>query len=151
MKAVIALGSNLGDLTDQLSQAVEELRKIGTVEKVSSFYQTKPVGGPFQADFLNAVLILDTQLEPDELLSKCQAIEKQFGRVRDIKWGPRTLDIDLITIDDLIINTDSLKIPHPLAHERKFVLEPWAEIDPEGEIVGKGKISQLLAGFNSEE
>jgi len=151
VKAVIALGSNLGDLADQLNQAVLELRKIGTVEKISSFYQTKPVGGPVQADFLNAVLILDTHLEPDDLLSKCQAIENYFGRVREVKWGPRTLDIDLIAIDDLVINTESLKIPHPLAHERKFVLEPWVEIDPDGAIVGKGKISQLLARFNSEE
>ena len=145
MKVVIALGSNLGDKAANLKGAISELEKIVQVEKVSSFYSTEPVGGPVQDDFLNAVLISKTNLDPHELLIKCLEIENKFGRKREIKWGPRTLDIDLIAIDNLEINSETLRIPHPLAHRRKFVLQPWHEIDPEAEIVGQGKISELLA------
>lgn len=145
MKVVIALGSNLGDKAANLKGAISELEKIVQVEKVSSFYSTEPVGGPVQDDFLNAVLISKTNLDPHELLIKCLEIENKFGRKREIKWGPRTLDIDLIAIDNLEINSETLRIPHPLAHLRKFVLQPWHEIDPEAEIVGQGKISELLA------
>ena len=145
MKVVIALGSNLGDKAANLKGAISELEKIVQVEKVSSFYSTEPVGGPVQDDFLNAVLISKTNLDPHELLIKCLEIENKFGRKREIKWGPRTLDIDLIAIDNLEINSETLRIPHPLAHLRKFVLQPWHEIDPEAEIVGQGKISDLLA------
>ena len=145
MKVVIALGSNLGDKAANLKGAISELEKIVQVEKVSNFYSTEPVGGPVQDDFLNAVLISKTNLDPHELLIKCLEIENKFGRKREIKWGPRTLDIDLIAIDNLEINSETLRIPHPLAHLRKFVLQPWHEIDPEAEIVGQGKISELLA------
>ena len=145
MKVVIALGSNLGDKAANLKGAISDLEKIVQVEKVSSFYSTEPVGGPVQDDFLNAVLISKTNLDPHELLIKCLEIENKFGRKREIKWGPRTLDIDLIAIDNLEINSETLRIPHPLAHLRKFVLQPWHEIDPEAEIVGQGKISELLA------
>ena len=145
MKVVIALGSNLGDKAANLKGAIGEIEKIVQVEKVSSFYSTEPVGGPVQDDFLNAVLISKTNLDPHELLIKCLEIENKFGRKREIKWGPRTLDIDLIAIDNLEINSETLRIPHPLAHRRKFVLQPWHEIDPEAEIVGQGKISELLA------
>jgi len=145
VKVVIALGSNLGDKAANLKGAISELEKIVQVEKVSNFYSTEPVGGPVQDDFLNAVLISKTNLDPHELLIKCLEIENKFGRKREIKWGPRTLDIDLIAIDNLEINSETLRIPHPLAHLRKFVLQPWHEIDPEAEIVGQGKISELLA------
>ena len=145
MRAVLSLGSNLGDREWTLMSAAEALNEIGEVVAFSSFLESRAVGGPPQPDYLNAVLILDTQLEPAELLRVCQAIEKIFGRTREVQWGPRTLDIDLITCDSHIMNDENLTLPHPRAAERKFVLAPWFEIDNEGHLPGVGAIAQLLA------
>jgi 2-amino-4-hydroxy-6-hydroxymethyldihydropteridine diphosphokinase len=144
MKAVISLGSNLGDRVANLTGAIEKIKKFITVDKVSTFHDTDPVGGPEQPNFLNAVLIGDTNLDPHELLIRCLEVENEFGRTREVHWGPRTLDIDLITVGESVINSKTLTLPHPLAHERKFVLEPWLEVDPSGELVGKGRVSDLL-------
>jgi 2-amino-4-hydroxy-6-hydroxymethyldihydropteridine diphosphokinase len=114
---------------------------------MSSFYQTRPVGGPPQPDFINAVIIIETSLEPEELLLVAQAIEGAHGRERNentVKWGPRFLDIDLIKCDEMVINTPDLTIPHPRAHEREFVLRPWNEIDPAATLPGLGAISRFL-------
>jgi len=147
MKVVIALGSNIGDTNSHLHHAIEELGKVVTIAKVSSFYKTAPVGGPEQDDFLNAVLIAESDLDPLDILVAMQEIETLAGRTRDIHWGPRTLDLDLISYGDAIIAEPHLELPHPRAHERVFVLEPWLEIDPEGELAGKGKIKDLLAAI----
>ncbi len=144
MKVVIALGSNVGDTNSHLHHAIEELSKVIAITKVSSFYKTAPVGGPVQDDFLNAVLIAESDLEPLDILVAMQEIETLAGRSREVHWGPRTLDLDLITYGDAIITEPHLELPHPRAHERAFVLEPWLEIDPEGELAGKGKIKDLL-------
>ena len=144
MKVVIALGSNIGDSKAHLDGAVEALRTSMEVRKVSSYYRTAPVGGPKQDDYLNAVLVADTNLEPLEVLGVLQKIEANAGRTREIKWGPRTLDLDLITYGDLAISSPELEIPHPRAYERKFVLEPWYEVDPDGYLVGHGAISEIL-------
>ena len=147
MRAVLSLGSNLGNSAEILSSAAEALNEVSEVIAFSSFYQTRPVGGPPQPDFINAVIIIETNLEPEELLLVAQAIEGAHGRERNentVKWGPRFLDIDLIKCDEMLINSPDLTIPHPRAHEREFVLRPWNEIDPAATLPGFGAISQLL-------
>ena len=147
MRAVLSLGSNLGNSAEILSSAAEALNEVSEVIALSSFYQTRPVGGPPQPDFINAVIIIETNLEPEELLLVAQAIEGAHGRKRNentVKWGPRFLDIDLIKCDEMLINSPDLTIPHPRAHEREFVLRPWNEIDPTATLPGFGAISWLL-------
>jgi 2-amino-4-hydroxy-6-hydroxymethyldihydropteridine diphosphokinase len=147
MRAVLSLGSNLGNSAEILSSAAEALNEVSEVIALSSFYQTRPVGGPPQPDFINAVIIIETNLEPEELLLVAQAIEGAHGRERNEstgKWGPRFLDIDLIKCDEMLVNSPDLTIPHPRAHEREFVLRPWDEIDPAATLPGFGAISRLL-------
>jgi 2-amino-4-hydroxy-6-hydroxymethyldihydropteridine diphosphokinase len=144
MKAVISLGSNIGDRVANLNGAIDKIKKFVKVDKVSTFHDTDPVGGPEQPNYLNAVLIGDTNLDPHELLIRCLEVENEFGRTREIHWGPRTLDIDLISVGESVIKSETLTLPHPLAHERKFVLEPWLEVDPAGELIGKGRVADLL-------
>ena len=145
MKVVIALGSNLGDRTSYIDQAVAQLSQVITVLKVSSKIETEPVSEIAQPNYLNAVLIGDTQLDAENLLKKMQEIETNLGRVRDgTKWAARTIDLDLIIFGDNQIDTNQLKVPHPLAFQRDFVLKPWLEIDPDGEIPGKGAIKLLI-------
>ena len=147
MRAVLSLGSNLGNSAEILSSAAEALNEVSEVIAFSSFYQTRPVGGPPQPDFINAVIIIETNLEPEELLLVAQAIEGAHGRERNentVKWGPRFLDIDLIKCDEMLVNSPDLTIPHPRAHEREFVLRPWNDIDPAATLPGLGAISRLL-------
>jgi 2-amino-4-hydroxy-6-hydroxymethyldihydropteridine diphosphokinase len=147
MRAVLSLGSNLGNSAEILSSAAEALNEVSEVIALSSFYQTRPVGGPPQPDFINAVIIIETNLEPEELLLVAQAIEGAHGRERNentVRWGPRFLDIDLIKCDEMLVNSPDLTIPHPRAHEREFVLRPWNEIDPAATLPGFGAISRLL-------
>jgi 2-amino-4-hydroxy-6-hydroxymethyldihydropteridine diphosphokinase len=147
MRAVLSLGSNLGNSAEILSSAAEALNEVSEVIALSSFYETRPVGGPPQPDFINAVVIIETNLEPEEVLLVAQAIEGAHGRERNensVKWGPRFLDIDLIKCDEMLVNSPDLTIPHPRAHEREFVLRPWNEIDPAASLPGFGAISQLL-------
>jgi len=147
MRAVLSLGSNLGNSAEILRSAAEALNEVSEVIALSSFYRTRPVGGPPQPDFINAVIIIETNLEPEELLLVAQAIEGAHGRERNentVKWGPRFLDIDLIKCDEMLINSPDLAIPHPRAHEREFVLRPWNEIDPAATLPGFGAISRLL-------
>ena len=143
----LGVGSNLGDRRALLQAAVEDLWAHG-VQAVasSSVYETEPIGGPEDSPkFLNMVVVAETTLAPRTLLERAQAIEDAFGRQRDnTKWGPRTLDVDLITVGDAEVERPDLKLPHPMAHERAFVLVPWYEIDPTGEIQGKGAIGDLL-------
>jgi len=143
MKVVIALGSNLGDREATLIDAINQLAAIITVVKVSTFHETAPVGGPEQPDYLNAVLIGESELEPTELLRKMQEIELAAGRQRIERWGARTLDLDLIAADDLVIESEFLTLPHPRAHERRFVLDPWLEIDSEAYLPGFGEVRLL--------
>ena len=145
MKVVIALGSNLGDRSSYIDQAVAQLSQAITVLKVSSKIETEPVSEIAQPNYLNAVLIGDTQLDAENLLKKMQEIETNLGRVRNgTKWAARTIDLDLIIFGDNQIDTKQLKVPHPLAFQRDFVLKPWLEIEPDGEIPGKGAIKLLI-------
>lgn len=144
MKTVIALGSNLGDSKSIFSEAIIQIGKSVEVQSISKFYETIPVGGPEQPNYLNAVLIGDTQIPPLELITQLQSIENGAGRVREERWGPRTLDLDLIIYGDLLMKEELLTLPHPRAHERSFVLEPWVEIDPQAVLPGYGRIGVLL-------
>jgi 2-amino-4-hydroxy-6-hydroxymethyldihydropteridine diphosphokinase len=149
MKAVIALGSNLENRKLNLDIAITHLEVLLKDLKVSPYIETKPVGGPDQDDYLNAVVIGNCELSPELLLSELLKIENQLGRVREIKWGPRIIDLDLIVYGEQEIDTEFLKLPHPLAKSREFVLKPWFAIDPEGEIPGIGAIKTLLASIQS--
>jgi 2-amino-4-hydroxy-6-hydroxymethyldihydropteridine diphosphokinase len=145
MKIVLALGSNLGDRKSNIDQAISELEKIIEITHLSTMHETAPVGGPKQGDYLNSVLIGESELDPHELLALTSKIETKLGRVRDVRNGPRTVDIDLIVFGELRINTPDLEIPHPRAHEREFVLVPWLEIDPDAQIPGRSSVAKILA------
>jgi 2-amino-4-hydroxy-6-hydroxymethyldihydropteridine diphosphokinase len=145
MKAVVALGANIGNPREQMDLAVALLREATEVIAVSSYFVTKPVGGPEQPDYLNAVCILESDLPATDLLAVLQGIEKSLGRERTVQWGPRTIDLDLIQYGSLLSAADELELPHPRAHERRFVLEPWLEIEPDAILLTHGKISELLA------
>lgn len=145
MKAVIALGANIGNPKEQMDLAVAMLRESTEFIALSSYYTTKPVGGPEQPDYINAVCIIESELPALDLLSLLHGIEKSLGRERNEKWGPRTIDLDLIQYGNLLSKADELELPHPRAYERRFVLEPWHEIEPDAILLTHGKISELLA------
>lgn len=144
MKAVIAIGANIGDPKAQMDLAVAMLREATEVISVSEYFSTKPVSDIEQPDYLNAVCIVESELPAMDLLSLLHGIEKALGRERLEIWGPRTIDLDLIQYGSLLSSADELKLPHPRAHERRFVLEPWVSIDPEAILLTHGKISELL-------
>ena len=145
MKAVIALGSNIGNSTENLDLALGLLSEATDVKSVSSYYITKPVGYEDQPDFVNAVCIIETELPAMDLLNMLHGIEKAMGRERTIKWGPRTLDLDIIQYGSMLSSAEELTLPHPRAHERKFVLKPWYEIEPDAILLTHGKIADLLS------
>lgn len=152
--AFIGLGSNIGDKLANLKKAIEGLGKIqGTkVLTVSSLYKTEPVGGVEQDWFVNAVAEVETSLTPRELLNKLLYIEKDLGRVRDIKWGPRVIDLDIILYDDLVMDEEGLSIPHPYLHKRGFVLVPLAEIAPK--VIHprlRKSVSELMHGIHDNK
>lgn len=145
-RAVLALGSNVGDPIATLQGAVVALATTAglRIVAVSSPYRTAPVGGPEQGDFVNAVLLVETTLGPHELLEICQSVEADFHRVREVRWGPRTLDIDVIDFDGIVDDDPVLSLPHPRAAERAFVCVPWSEIDPDAVVPGRGRVMDLL-------
>ena len=123
MKAVVALGANIGNPQEQMDLAIAMLKEATEVTAISSYYSTKPVGGPEQPDYINAVCTLESELPALDLLSLLHGIEKSLGRERREKWGPRTIDLDLIQYGSLLSKADELELPHPRAFERRFVLE----------------------------
>ena len=144
MKAVVALGANIGSPREQMDLAIALLKEATEVSAISSYFVTKPVGGPEQPDYINAICILESELPALDLLSLLHGIEKSLGRERNEKWGPRTIDLDLIQYGALLSSADELELPHPRAFERRFVLEPWHEIEPDAVLLTHGKISELL-------
>lgn len=129
--AYIGLGSNMGDKAGNCLRALELLRETGCVKKTSSFYGTEPVGFRNQEDFINAVAELHTDLSASQLLEACRDIENKLGRSRTLRWGPRTIDLDILLYGDAVMETSDLAIPHPLLASRRFVLVPLCEIAPQ--------------------
>jgi 2-amino-4-hydroxy-6-hydroxymethyldihydropteridine diphosphokinase len=153
-RCVLSLGSNLGDRLAKLQGAVNSLADTPdvAVTAVSSVYETQPVGAPEESGpFLNAVVLLDTTLPSRVLLDRCQAVETAFGRERTgVANAPRTLDVDLIVVGDRLADDEDLVLPHPRAHERAFVLVPWAELEPDAELPGFGSVAELAEKVGTE-
>jgi len=149
--AYLGLGANLGDRLGNLERAVEGLAAQPGVRVVRSsrVYETDPVGGPAQPEFLNAVVEVETDLPPLELLEACRRVEAELGRVRAERWGPRTIDIDILTYGDETIVEPDLVVPHPRMHERAFVLVPLAELDADPPLPGGRRLSAVRLGPNA--
>jgi len=147
VRVAIALGSNLDDPEAQVRRGFEEIAALDKTRLVarSSLYRTAPVGYADQPDFINACALVETGLAPRALLDNLLELEKQHGRVRTIRNGPRTLDLDIVLYGDKVVDEPGLAIPHPRAHDRAFVLEPLVEVWPDATIPGKGKAAELLA------
>lgn len=146
-RAVLSIGSNLGDRVFNLQGAVDAISDTPEVwlTSVSPVYETKPVDSPEDAeDYLNAIVLIDTTLSVLTLLDRAMAIESAYGRERGVFHAPRTLDIDLIVVGDRVSRTETLTLPHPAAGERAFVLAPWHDLEPEAVITGVGPIAELL-------
>lgn len=147
-RAYVGVGSNLGDREATIRRALAMLGASSGVEvvAVSTLRETEPVGIVDQPWFLNGAVALETELRPQELLGLLLAVERELGRDRaGVRWGPRTIDLDLLVYEDEVIEEEWLRVPHPLLHERRFALEPLAELDPELEIPERGRVSELLA------
>ncbi|MFF8656392.1 2-amino-4-hydroxy-6-hydroxymethyldihydropteridine diphosphokinase [Streptomyces huasconensis] len=153
-RAVISLGSNLGNRLETLQGAVDALEDTPglRVKAVSPVYETEPWGVDpgTQPSYFNAVVVVKTTLPPASLLERAQAVEEAFHRVRDERWGPRTLDVDIVAYADVVSDDPALTLPHPRAHERAFVLAPWHDIDPEAQLTGRGAVAELLAAVTRE-
>jgi len=148
--AVLSIGSNLGDRLGHLQAAVDGLG--GAVTAVSPVYQTAPWGGVEQDDFLNAiVLVTDPATDAAGWLARGQALEAAAGRVREVRWGPRTLDVDVITVDGVRSADPALTLPHPRAHERGFVLVPWLDVAPDATLPGHGPVRELVGMLPAAE
>lgn len=148
MKAVIALGANLGEPRSQVTSAVDAIKEIIKVTAVSSLYETEPFGVPdSQPNYINAVLIGETDYKPLDLMKVLLEVENELGRTRSFQNAARIIDIDIIDLGGLFMESGALTLPHPRAHERRFVLAPWLEIEPEAHLPGRGLVSQLLAAL----
>lgn len=147
--ALIGIGSNLGNREENCRDALRLIsEKAGTLIKQSSMYETQPWGVKDQPEFINMAVEINTWAEPGILLSVLKEIEKQLGRTKTSRWGPRTLDLDILFYNDLVIDTPDLRIPHPLMHVREFVLKPLSEIAPEkAHPVLKKTVKELLSAL----
>jgi 2-amino-4-hydroxy-6-hydroxymethyldihydropteridine diphosphokinase len=152
-RVVLAVGANLGDRLGTLQGCVEAIGGLPDTDvlAISPVYETAPVGGPAQPDFLNAVLIAATGLGSYDLLEAVHHIEAEFGRVRAERFGPRTLDIDIISYAAQVSSDPVLTLPHPRAHQRAFVLAPWHDIDADATVPGQGPVRDLLAGLDTSD
>lgn len=143
MVSVLSLGSNLGDRRAHLRAGLDVIASWFAVRAVSPLYETAPVGGVDQPAFLNCVAIVDTD-DPFLVWSAARAAEETRGRSRSRRWGPRTLDVDVIAVDALVRDDPVLTLPHPRAHERAFVLRPWLDVEPDAYVPGRGPVWRLL-------
>ena len=146
-RAFVGLGANLGDRGHTIAEAVRLISEREGVRlvAVSSLRDTDPVGVVDQPRFLNGAALIETELDPRELLDALLAVEQELGRVRDRRWGPRTIDLDLLVYGDVELDEPGLAVPHPRLHERRFALEPLAELDPGLVVPGRGSVEGLLA------
>jgi dihydropteroate synthase/2-amino-4-hydroxy-6-hydroxymethyldihydropteridine diphosphokinase len=149
-RVVLSVGANLGDRMGTLHRCVQAIARLPDTDvlAISPVYETAPVGGPPQPDYLNAVLLVQTGLPPRGLLAALGGIEVGFGRVRAERFGPRTLDVDIVSYAGQVSDDPVLTLPHPRAHERAFVLAPWHDLDPDAELPGHGPVADLLAGLD---
>jgi 2-amino-4-hydroxy-6-hydroxymethyldihydropteridine diphosphokinase len=147
-RAYVGLGANLGDRLATLRRALEVLRATAGIDvaRVSAFRETAPVGFTDQPDFLNGAVALDTELAPRALLQRLLEIERELGRTRTgPRFGPRTIDLDLLLYGEVELDEPGLTVPHPRLHERRFALEPLAELEPALVVPGRGPVADLLA------
>ena len=155
MRAYVAIGANLGDRLTTLRAAVDALAKAEnlSVHAISPLYETAPVGGPEdQPSYLNAVIQAETELSAHDLLDFLLSVERENNRTRDVRWGPRTLDLDILFYGDLVTADSRLEVPHPRLHQRRFVLQPLADLAPEltHPVLGK-TVAELLAGLPDDD
>lgn len=149
-RAVLSLGSNLGDRMANLQGGLDVLLEGADAPvpvAASPVYETAPVGGPDQGAFLNAVVVVDTEEEPGALLERAHAAERALDRVREVRWGPRTLDVDVVAFGDVRDDDPRLTLPHPRAHLRAFVLQPWLDADPRARLPGRGPVADVLGAL----
>jgi 2-amino-4-hydroxy-6-hydroxymethyldihydropteridine diphosphokinase len=146
--AVLSLGSNLGDRAAHLSAAIELLRMHVPVVAVSPVYETAPVGVQDVPAFLNVAVLVAAD-DPWTLLDAAHRVEDARGRLRSKRWGPRTLDVDVISAEGLRSESPTLTLPHPRAHERAFVLVPWLDVDPDAELPGRGRVADLVRAMDT--
>jgi 2-amino-4-hydroxy-6-hydroxymethyldihydropteridine diphosphokinase len=146
MRAVVAMGSNLGDRAGHMSRALAALSSLGEVVARSALHESAPVGPP-QPGYLNAVALVETALSARAFLEGLLGIERSLGRVRDVRWGPRTIDLDLVALGPCVVVEPGLVVPHPEAHRRAFVLLPLAEVAPALELPGRGVVRDLVAAL----
>ncbi|MFF7335229.1 2-amino-4-hydroxy-6-hydroxymethyldihydropteridine diphosphokinase [Streptomyces sp. NPDC008150] len=153
-RAVLSLGSNLGNRLETLQGAVDALEDTPgvRVKAVSPVYETQPWGVEpgSQPAYFNAVIVLKTTLPPSSLLERAHAVEEAFNRVREERWGPRTIDVDIVAYADDVSDDPVLTLPHPRAHERAFVLAPWLDVEPEAQLAGHGPVAGLLAAVSRD-
>ncbi|MCI3932183.1 2-amino-4-hydroxy-6-hydroxymethyldihydropteridine diphosphokinase [Streptomyces sp. AN091965] len=153
-RAVLSLGANLGNRLETLQGAVDALEDTPglRVKAVSPVYETEPWGVEpgSQPSYFNAVVVVKTTLPPASLLERAQAVEEAFHRVRDERWGARTLDVDIVAYADVVSDDPVLTLPHPRAHERAFVLAPWYDVEPEARLTGRGPVADLLDDVTRE-
>ncbi|MFG2498671.1 2-amino-4-hydroxy-6-hydroxymethyldihydropteridine diphosphokinase [Streptomyces sp. NPDC048441] len=153
-RAVISLGSNLGNRLETLQGAIDALEDTPglRVKAVSPVYETEPWGVEpgSQPSYFNAVVVVKTTLPPSSLLERAHAVEEAFHRVRDERWAPRTIDVDIVAYADVVSDDPVLTLPHPRAHERAFVLAPWYDVEPEAQLAGHGPVAELLSHVSRE-
>jgi 2-amino-4-hydroxy-6-hydroxymethyldihydropteridine diphosphokinase len=142
-RAALGLGANLGDRVAALQGAVDVVAPHLHDAVVSSVYETAPVGGPEQPEYANAVLVGEWDGEPGELLALAHEAERAWNRTREVRWGPRTLDVDVLVVGDVVSDDPALTLPHPRAHERAFVVVPWAEADPSATLPDGTRVADL--------
>ncbi|MBO8202619.1 2-amino-4-hydroxy-6-hydroxymethyldihydropteridine diphosphokinase [Streptomyces smyrnaeus] len=152
--AVLSIGSNLGNRLESLQSAVDALADTPglKVTAVSPVYETEPwgVAPDSQPSYFNAVVVVRTTLPPGSLLERGHAIEEALERVREERWGPRPIDVDIVAYQGVVSDDPQLTLPHPRAHERAFVLVPWRDVDPAAEVPGHGSVEELLAELGTE-
>ena len=144
-RVAFGLGANLGDRLGALQCAVDVVCASNDIHPVavSPIFETDAVGGPAQPAYLNAVLVVETSRDPESLLSLAHEAEQSMNRTRSVRWGPRTLDVDVLAVGEVVMDTEDLVLPHPRAYERTFVLVPWAAADPDALIAGRGSVVSL--------
>jgi 2-amino-4-hydroxy-6-hydroxymethyldihydropteridine diphosphokinase len=146
-RVALSIGANLGDRLAALRYAVAEVATLGTVVAVSDVYETDPVGGPEQPDYYNAVVVVETSALPAEVLAAAQRAEQGKGRTREVRWGARTLDVDVLAYGQVVSADPVLTLPHPRAMDRGFVMIPWAQIDPDFLLPDARTVAGVAAGM----